>query len=95
MELSELRNRHQTGSAPLTLAVGFCASTESRGMSEADRPPGDWQNSLGFVSAEFDVDDVGNVGVRFLRVERGDSLVMLLVRPREKKANASRTGPCV
>jgi hypothetical protein len=32
---------------------------------------------------------------RFVRVERGESLlVWLFFRPRERKANASRTGPC-
>jgi hypothetical protein len=66
-----------------------------RAISGLDLTPGDRRKSLRSVSVsvEVDVDDVGNVRERFERVEWGESLVKLFLRPRVRKANASRTGP--
>jgi hypothetical protein len=65
-------------------------------MSGVDLKPGEWEYSLASVPVEFDVEveDVGKVRERLVRVERGESPLMLFLRPRVRKANASRTGPC-
>jgi hypothetical protein len=65
------------------------------GISATGLVAGDWRESLASVPVEVDVDDVGSGRERFERVERGDSLVGLFLRPRERKANASRTEPGV
>jgi hypothetical protein len=68
---------------------------ELRGKSGVDLTPGEWEYSLASVPGEFDVevDDVGSVRERLVRVAWGESPVMLFLRPRVRKANASRTGP--
>lgn len=68
-------------------------------MSGMELMLGDWgewveSNCVSCVSADVDVDEIGSARERFVRVERGESLAWLFFRPREKKANASRTGPC-
>jgi hypothetical protein len=88
------RHEDAARTAPLTLAKGFRTSVMA-GISETDLVGGDWGKSLASVPVEVDVDDVGIMRARFERVERGDSLVELFLRPRERKANASRTEPCV
>jgi hypothetical protein len=81
------------------LAAGLCTSIEERGIVGTESTAGDWRYSLASVSVDEEVEvevvaEAGSVRERFVRVAWGEPPVLLFLRPRERKANASRTGPC-